>query len=411
MILIFLFVFRIKLLLMLYSWMVPSTDQYKQERRLLALDAMGKYSLVDNYVLILFVVAFRFQLGVTDSLGIDVYVTPVYGFFSFLFATCLSLVLGHAVLFFHRKTMEHNDIGNDSASKSLILNHGFQTKAENPDRKRLSRIAQGLLILLLIATFGFLIKGFLQESFTFEIGGLAGVMVGEDANKTSYSVLSLGAALPLSVEDPESQSIVFLQATFFFFTVVTPILCLAFILILMLTPLTLKWQRHILIAAEIANSWSAVEVFLLSILAALFQISTFASFMIGNKCDEVNILAEKIFDQKDAVCFTVDASVESNCWYLLVGAMANMFLVTFLLGFAETAVEEKTDDTCCANETSSATLEIFSNTKRNDQRLIQKLLDVPLLSCVLFAPSIPDTVPVTQEDAITPLEGQFEEAA
>ena len=390
--------------------MIPSTDQYKQESRLLALDAMGKYSLVDNYVLILFVVAFRFQLGVTDSLGIDVYVTPVYGFFSFLFATCLSLVLGHAVLYFHRKTMQHYDHESDSACKSLILNHAFKTQTENSDRKRLSRLAQGLLVVVLVVTFGFLIKGFLQESFTFEIGGLAGVMLGEDGNKTSYSVLSLGAALPSSVEDPESPSIVFLQATFFFFTVVTPILCLILIIVLMLTPLTLKWQRHLLVAAEIANSWSAVEVFLLSILAALFQISTFASFMIGNKCDEVNILAEKIFDQKDTVCFTVDASVESNCWYLLFGAVANMFLVTFLLGFAETAVEEKTDDVCAANETSSATLEILSDTKRRDQRLIQKLLDVPILYCVLFAP-IPDTVPVTEEDSILPLEGQIEDAS
>ena len=138
---------------MLYSWMIPSTDQFKQESRLLALDAMGKYSLVDNYVLILFVVAFRFQLGVTDSLGIDVYVTPVYGFFSFLFATCLSLVLGHAVLYFHRKTMQHYDHESDSACKSLILNHAFKTQTENSDRKRLSRLAQGLLVVVLVVTF------------------------------------------------------------------------------------------------------------------------------------------------------------------------------------------------------------------------------------------------------------------
>lgn len=400
----------VKLLLMLYSWMIPSADQHKQERRLLALDAMGKYSLVDNYVLILFVVAFRFQLGITDSLGIDVYVTPVYGFFSFLFATCLSLVLGHAVLFFHRKTMQHHDIDSESISKSLILNHGFRTNTENTDRKRLSRVGQGLLVSLLITTFGFLTRGFLQESFTFEIGGVAGVMLGEDANRTSYSVLSLGAALPSSVEDPQSQSIVFLQATFFFFTVVTPILCLILIFALMLAPLTLKWQRHLLVAAEIANSWSAVEVFLLSILAALFQISTFASFMIGDKCDEINILAEKLFDQKDTVCFTVDASVESNCWYLLVGAMANMFLVSFLLGFAETAVEEKMEDICRANETPSDTFEFFSNTKRSDQRLIQKLLNIPLFHCNVFT-LVPTTAPVAVEDSILPLEGQIEEAA
>ena len=377
--------------------MMPSADQHKQERRLLALDALGKYSLVDNYVLILFVVAFRFQLGITDNLGIDVYVTPVYGFFSFLFATCLSLVLGHAILFFHRKTMQHHDDERGSPARSLLLNHVFRVQNENSNQMRLSRIAQGLLLLYLISTFGFLVLGFFQESFTFEIGGLAGIVLDEDARKRSYSVLSLGAALPSSVGDSQNQSIVFLQATFFFFTVVTPILCLALILFLMVMPLSLKWQRYILVAAEIVNSWSAVEVFLLSISAALFQISTFASFMVGDKCDEINILAEKIFDQKDTVCFTVDASVESNCWYLLVGTISNILMVTFLLGFSETAVEEKVGDSCRVHEISSGSLEMFPPTKRSDQTLIKKLLGIPLTRYILFAP-VPASSPPSRPD-------------
>ena len=59
----------VKLLLMLYFWMKPCANQHQQERRLLNLDALGKLSLVDNYVLILFLVAFRFHLGVSDNLG------------------------------------------------------------------------------------------------------------------------------------------------------------------------------------------------------------------------------------------------------------------------------------------------------------------------------------------------------
>lgn len=386
--------------------MIPCGDQHEQEKRLLTLDAMGKYSLVDNYVLILFVVAFRFHLEIVDNLGIDVYVTPIYGFFSFLFATCLSLALGHAVLFFHRETMHGHDDDVDSLNKSLILNHGFKVRNEN-SRERLSRLAQGLLLLSLFATFGFLIWGFAQKSFTFEIGGLAGIMLGEDVRKTSYSVISLGAALPSSVEDPESPSIVFLQGIFFFFTVVTPILCLILILILMLMPLTLKWQRYLLVAAEIANSWSAVEVFLLSILAALFQISTFASFMIGNKCDEINILADKIFDEKDTICFMVDASVDSNCWYLLVGALANIVLVTFCLGFAETAVDEKVESSRRANESPSGSMEQSSNRKRHDLTLIQKMVENPFVRCFMFA-SVTGSFTASEEEEFEPFVEQEE---
>jgi len=396
-----------KLLLMLHSWMRPSADKYQQERRLLTLDALGKYSLVDNYVLILFVVAFRFHLGVSDNLGIDVYVTPVYGFFSFLSATCLSLILGHAVLFFQRKTKQHQYEDSGSPDKTSILNHGFKVRNEN-SHKRLSRIVQGLLLLLMILTMGILIWGFLQESYTFEIGGLAGIMLGEDVSRTSYSVLSLGAALPSSVEDSQSRSIVFLQGTFFFFTMVTPILCLILILVLMVIPLTLKWQRCLLVAAEIANSWSAVEVFLWSILAALFQISTFASFMIGDKCDEINILAKKIFGEKDidAVCFTVDASVESNCWYLIVGAFANVLLVAFCLDFAETAVEEKMEDSFSGRDSLPADSEVFPNVTRRRLTFIQKLHGIPLISCIMFAP-VPGSYTASEED-VMPLENQLD---
>jgi hypothetical protein len=391
---------------MLYSWMRPSSDQHDQERRLLTLDAMGKYSLVDNYVLILFVVAFRFHLGISDNLSIDAYVTPVYGFFSFLFATCLSLVLGHTVLYFHRKSMQHHTEDSRSHAKTSILNHGFKVQNDN-SHKRLSRIVQGLLLLFVISTMGILIWGFLLESYTFEIGGLAGIILGEDVRRTSYSVLSLGAALPSSVEDPQSPSIMFLQGTFFFFTMATPILCLILIIVLMVMPLTLKSQKYLLVSAEIANSWSAIEVFLLSILAALFQISTFATFMIGDKCDEINILAKSVIgeDGTDAVCFTVDASVESNCWYLLVGALANFLLVSFCLGFAETALAERFEDSCGGQEPLSSS-EIFRDTNICRQTLIQKLHGIPFISCIMFVP-VPGSDPESEEGAM-PLEDQLD---
>ena len=390
-----------KLLLMLYSWVIPVTDPQRQERLLLKLDAMGKFSLVDIYVLILFVVAFRFHLGISDNLGIDIFVVPMFGFFSFVFATCLSLVLGHAALFYHRETMRHiseegNNATNNSAKISSILNHGFKIRNAN-SHKRLSRISQGLVMFLLIMTMGLLVLGFLQESYTFEIGGLAGMMLGDGANRTSYSVLSLGAALPSSVEDPQNPSIVFLQGIFFFFTMATPIICLFLNIFLLVTPLTLEWQRCILVATEVANSWSAVEVFLLSILAALFQISTFASFMVGDKCDVINDLAKKIFDEidTDTVCFTVDASVESNCWYLLVGATANFFAVSFCIGLAETAVDEKAEYSCIGRGISSTT-DMSSNTTRVRQTLIEKLHEIPLIGCMLFI-SVPECAPIPEE--------------
>mmetsp|Transcript_18565 Transcript_18565/g.39041 ORF Transcript_18565/g.39041 Transcript_18565/m.39041 type:complete len:616 (-) Transcript_18565:672-2519(-) len=408
-----------KLLLMLHSWMTPSADKHQRERYLLTLDSLGRLSLVDNYVLILFVVAFRFHLELGDNLGLDVFVTPVYGFFSFLAATCLSLILGHAVLFFHRKTMTLRNGNAENAKcglKTSIMNHEFRAlhNGENSS-KRLSRIVQALLLMAMVSTMSILCWGFLQESYTFEIGGLAGIVLGEDLRRTSYSDLSLGAALPSSVENPGSANIVFLQMTFFFFTVVTPILCLALLLCLMILPMTLKWQQRFLLAAEIARSWSAVEVFLLSILAALFQISTFASFMIGDKCNQIDSVAKKVFDEQntdtDPVCFTVDAFVESNCWYLLVGAFANFLLVSFCLRFAENAVEEKMEDPGTGIRPNFLpTSEAMPIVTRCGRTFVQTLFGIPLIGRILFV-TVPGTFALPpEEDAtiIIPLEDQLD---
>jgi hypothetical protein len=363
----------------------PYQDQYQRERRLLALDALGKFSLVDTYVLVLFVVAFRFQLEVSENLGLGVYVTPVYGFFSFLLATCLSMLLGHATLFCHRRSKQTHNVGTDSLSKESILEHAFEGPEGNSPR-RLGRPFQLLLLSFLVATIGLLVLGYQQECFTFQFGGLAGLILGEDYSSSSYSVLSLGGAILKSVEHPQSLGIAFLQGAYYFYTVATPILCLFLLLLLMVWPMTLKRQRRFLVVAEIANAWSAVEVFLLSVVAALLQISSFASFMIGDKCELINSLASEMFNDEDfdTTCFTVDASLELSCWYLVMGAMLNSCLVSFCLRFAHAAVEERTARGLVGQ---GQPFLIESPLEGNHGWcMVQKLIGIPTIGSILFVP-------------------------
>jgi hypothetical protein len=331
-----------KLLWMLYAWIASYSNIHRREERFLTLDALSKFSLVDTYVLVVFLVAFRFHLDISDNLGLDVYVTPEYGFFAFLLATFLSLVLGHSMLYFHRRAQRTQT--SVSITAESIFDHEFDVQDDGP-KHRLSRVFQVLLFSCGLAATTFLTLGFSQKSFTFEFGGLAGMALG-DGNRTSYSLLSLGAAIPRSVEDPRSIGVIFLQIAYYFFAVVTPVSCLIFLMILLMYPMTLQRQRSLLVAAEIANAWSAVEVFVLSIVAALLQISTFASFIIGDKCDLINRLAEDLIGgdlipNDDAVCFTVKASVQPNCWYLVVGVLLNSFIISIGLRLAHAAMDER----------------------------------------------------------------------
>ena len=200
-----------------------------------------------------------------------------------------------------------------------------------------------------------LLLGFRQRSFIFEFGGLAGMVLGMEGDssnqRTAYSILSLGLAIPQSVEDPSDVGILFLQMAYYFYAVVTPIACLGCLILLFICPMTLLRQRLLLVAAEICNAWSAVEVFLLSICAALFQISTFASFIIGDKCDIVNTVMEDLSRQGiiptgstgfSTKCFDVQAFVDpSNCLFLVMGVLLNSFAVSIGLRIAHNAVDER----------------------------------------------------------------------
>ena len=158
-----------KLIWMLYIWHASYVDHHRREQRLMTLDALSKFSLVDTYVLVVMLVAFRFHLNISKDLALDVYVTPEYGFYAFLLATCLSLVLGHAMLFFHRRveTSKHpHHTETDLIEKKSILDHAFDIDETGP-RRPLSRSFQVIVVVLCLFAMVFMLIGFVKESFSF----------------------------------------------------------------------------------------------------------------------------------------------------------------------------------------------------------------------------------------------------
>jgi hypothetical protein len=291
--------------------------------------------------------------------------------------------------------MKRENSESNSSCRESILDHAFESQ-NGGSPKRFAYVVQITLLSTMLSALLLLVHGFSQEFFTFQFGGMAGVAIGDDFKCATYSVLSLGLALPQCVNDSQSFGIMLLQCVYFFYTVMTPVLCLTLLIILMVCPLTIRWQRALLVTAEIANAWGAIEVFLLSVLAAVLQISTFASFMVGDRCKEINHLAEKIFDDDGTTldCFTVDASVESSCWYLIVGALLNSWVVSFALRFTHAAVEERSARLSSQHE------QIFLlQSHRGDNHgwtMVQQLMDFPLIGNFLFFP-VPDLASVSEQ--------------
>lgn len=109
-------------------------------------------------------------------------------------------------------------------------------------------------------------------------------------------------------------------------------------LILWLVPLNLSKQRSLFVVSEILNSWSSLDVFCVSIVAAMLQIQQFAAFIVGDSCDGINKILQKYFPDGDDICFDVVATIDPSAWtlflpaiLLLVVSIPTLQISTFLI--------------------------------------------------------------------------------
>ena len=255
----------VKLVLLAVSWVVSTRrlPPVKREKILYLLDSLGKFSLIDAYVLVLMMVAFRYDLEVEGVGALNVYVTPKYGFYAFLFATIVSLVSGHAMLFLHRRTMLPS-IPVYSGRYEALAKHIFDDK-HNRGLVKLTKRFRRTIVFVLFLALVLISVGVGLKSFHFRFKGVAGTALGNDRVR-SYSLGSLGAHIPQSVQDPSSFGIYWIQTCYFFFALIMPMVCLLSMFVLFLVPMTLKQQQKVFILAEVANAWSAIEVFVIAIM-------------------------------------------------------------------------------------------------------------------------------------------------
>ena len=319
----------LKLALMLFAWFAPPARLHptRRGRMLAVVDAFGKWSLVDAFVMILFRVAFRFSLATPDSsdgesVRLDVDVEANWGFHSFLLATVASLALGHVALAWHREATEapleapSEDADAEDARGENRGNRG------NRSRRR-SVVVAGILALAAALT----LVGALVTSIRFEFGGLTGALLGARGARRDYSLVSLAARLP-----PGSAS----AAAAWIFAVAMPLANVAACAALEFVPAKASTRRTLEVAAEVTRAWAALDVFLVAALAAVAQIRRFASFVVGDSCDAVdaairivNARAEAMGgDDRDFLgfplavdsCFDVRTELDAGCWVLVAAA-------------------------------------------------------------------------------------------
>eukprot|EP01039_Chlorochromonas_danica_P003589 gene3589-3930_t len=434
----------IKLAAMLIAWILPPAvlSVSSRETVLIVLDALGKWSLVDFFVMVLMLAAFYFDMFVIPQLEVKVTVQPKWGFYSFLLATMISLGLGHTILACHRLVVEPKvpDIAAEIDPKESLssltyevmledekepikeeerptsvgsrqqsittpiegdaLSRGVssqgqlseQASADGGTRKvmlvNLTKYGKLLISIMIIITMATVILGTILTTVGFEFKGLTGLLLRDDA-KTDYSFATIGEDIPEHSGIPDQFAIRWMQACYFLFGMGMPLALLSVLSVLWFVPLTLDRQRQLFVLSEVLNAWSALDVYCVAIAASILEIRQFASFIIGDTCDKINVFLEKHLDKKlegDDLCFDVVAYTTDKCWIIFLGAGLILLVgvPSLIIGHASVALRLK--------QSHIATLELLrrrSSTtaaadalaeKMNDEICSQTAMTEPLLT-------------------------------
>jgi hypothetical protein len=354
----------IKLLFMLTAWLCPTRwlKEGSRETMLRILDALGKWSLIDTYVMVMMLVAFRFHIPllpkeIEDGHGVtslDIFVRPDVGFHTFVIATVVSLVLSHVLLYFHRRAADHHIHPEPATTPQAFGWHVYQ--GSDGEQYRFTWCGFASVVLMLLGTISIVLVGAIVPAFSFNFKGLAAGALDFEHDAmgytnehvlTNYSLVEVGEAIATSYEYPSQFAIRYIQVVFFLFALAVPVTHLLVMTIAWTYPMLPKTQRVYFLLAETLNAWAGIDVFFISVVAAILQIEKFAQFIIGDNCNGINVLVAKLIDNgvlppnMEATCFDVVAELKGGMF--LLGAALVMSIVTslFVMPLCHQALDER----------------------------------------------------------------------
>ena len=367
----------IKLILMLISFFLPTSilSHKGREKFLLFLDATGKFSILDSYVIMMMLVSFYLsvEIPVTEQSEaeqgfiIDLYIYIAYGIVTIIIGTLVSLCLSHIETHLHRNLDEHPDQNKGEKAENYRSIMSFAKVNYIKDFHFRVFISSLLFLTLILVILGSIVK-----SFSFDLKGLAGYAI----NLLNYpthkdiSAIDLGIDLRKSYKNPNASEAIFTQVIFFLTTIAIPLAFLLNLIILWFVPMTRKAQKFFYSIAEILNAWSCVDVLAMAIISCVEQVTKFAIFMVGDKCDNINPIIKryfsKILDGYDS-CFEVKTSLKKGFWIYFCAAISFFICSFVILKVCRYALNERLPD---------HVKEYLRNKNNNDEDRISKISNI-----------------------------------
>ncbi len=351
----------IKQLMVLFLWFMPPKliSVARRESILLWLDILGKWSFLDIFILILSLSSFRVVVKSpddasylpTDFFSMNLLVIPRWGLYANMMAQFISQFNSHLIIHYHRKikfdfeaeeALEWSDIPDEIDEVPYrLFKHPFQgSRMKRPKTWTIRPVASWMLIFLSISFVVLLILGCTLPSYSLEQFGLVGLV--SNAPYVEHNIFSTvkllldQAKFTGLLEDHIGLSV--LSAVMILTALIVPILQLALLLIRWFVPLKQRSRFRLFAAIEALAAWQYIEVYLVGIIVASWQLGGVSEFLINDYCGGLEDTFSQlqfygILGVNDAQCFRVSAKLESATW-ILVSASVILALINHIVGSA-----------------------------------------------------------------------------
>lgn len=344
-----------KCFITLFVWFAP-TKWVATNRRgsiLHWLDVLGKWSMVDVFVLLMTLASFSLSIESPDNLSflpdnlysINMLVIPLWGLYANLLAQFVAQISSHVIIYYHRKSakaaikaqkeewnVQPSNLGNNP--EKLRMHEFILDYEASHNRAVLHKSVNWVLSAVLLSLVMLVILGCVLPSFGIEVLGLIGIAV-ESGNefeqaKTYYSVFELASMIMDQGRYLNTAKDLVGLATLASLLVITvfliPLAQAASMAIQWFATLTKKQRSRNTVLNEILSAWQYMEVYVLSIIIAAWQLGGVSEYMVNVYCESLNgtftsMAYYGILREEDAQCFSVNASVESASWILVTASI------------------------------------------------------------------------------------------
>lgn len=341
--------------------------------------------MLDIYMLVLSLITFRLTVVSPDGFlpkdfyKLETLVIPVWGLYANMIAQLVSQVSSHFVLHYHDKIVadgkrkiaalkaeiRQNDVPDDESTvcsyvgrfdmKSSLYDHSY--KLGGMKTGKISKVGLGANIFIgtisAIALL-FLILGCIYPSLNQELFGILGIAVeaGNDFEEAVYrysffDIVQLIIDEAKFVNTPgQYVGLGTLTVLFVFSTLLVPLSLFFVLLSIWFVPMKKKLRLRLLVVVEILQAWQYLEVYIISLLLASWQLGGVSEFMFNERyCgefgDAFDLLTYYGFvSQSDAQCFYNKANIGPSVYLLTFSAI----VLAWLTNLVTKAASQKHED-------------------------------------------------------------------